>query len=367
MVERIALLGTGLIGGSLGLALRRSDASLSIFGHDRPDVLDTALQRGAITDRVADPVTAVEEAEVVVFATPLGTTLRLMEQVAPHLAPGVVVTDVASVKQPVLDQASDVLPDTVAFVGGHPMAGAEHSGIEHADPLLFENAVYALCLPEDVSPGALEDSLAPVVALVDAVGGRPLVLDAMQHDRVAALVSHLPQLLAVALVNTLSEAEDPETALDLAAGGFRDMTRIATSPFDMWRDVLVGNEGAIHDALSQFSRTLQRVRNRLLSDDFDALSSMFEAASDTRSRIPRGVKGFLQPLADVYVQAPDEPGILTHFTGVLADDGLNIKDLELQKFREGIGSTFRLGFENQADAERAASLLDDAGYEAQRP
>lgn len=367
MVDRVALLGTGLIGGSLGRALHEALPSLSIVGHDRPEVLEVAEARGAITHRAADPITAVAEADVVVLATPLAATLRLMEHVAPHLADGTLVTDVASVKQPVLDQARDVLPDTVAFLGGHPMAGAEHSGIEHADPLLFENAVYALCLPEGTPADALQDTLAPIVSLVEAVGGRPLVLDAHQHDRTAALVSHLPQLVAVALMNTLAEASDPETALDLAAGGFRDMTRIATSPFDMWRDVLVGNESAIHDALSHFTRTLQRIRNRLIADDLDDLSSLFDTAADTRSRIPRGVKGFLQPLADVYVQAPDKPGILTHLTGVLADDDLNIKDIELQKFREGTGSTFRLGFDTATDASQATSLLNDAGYDAQRP
>lgn len=367
MVERLTLIGTGLIGGSFGLALRNARPDLSIVGHDRPDVLDAARTREAITHRAADPVTAVEEADAVVFATPLATTLRLLETVAPHLAPGTLVTDVASVKQPVMDQAYDVLPDTVSFVGGHPMAGAEHSGIEHADPLLFENAVYALCLPEGITEEALGTDLAPIVDLVEAVGGRPMVLNAAQHDRIAARVSHLPQLVAVALVTTLAEADDPDAALDLAAGGFRDMTRIATSPFDMWRDVLVGNEGAIHDALSHFTRVLQRVRNRLLTDDLDALDDLFAAARDTRSRIPRGAKGFLHPLADVYVQAPDRPGVLQHMTGTLADDGINIKDIELQKFREGTGSTFRLGFDSDPDAERAATLLDNAGYDAQRP
>lgn len=367
MIERLALLGTGLIGGSLGLALRDAHPSLAIVGYDRPSVLDTAYERDAITARAADPRTAVADADVVLFATPLATTLRLMDETADHLSPGTLVTDVASVKQPVMKQASDVLPSTVSFIGGHPMAGSEHSGIEHADPLLFENAVYALCLPPDASPEALNDTFAPVVDLVESVGGRPLLLEAAQHDRTAAQVSHLPQLLAVALVNALAESDAPDTALDFAAGGFRDMTRIAASPFDMWRDILIGNESAIQDALSHFGRLLQRLRNRLLSNDLEALETLFDTARTTRARIPREAKGFLHPLANVYLQAPDRPGVLTDFTGVLADDGLNIKDLELQKFREGTGSTFRLGFETTSDAEHAAHLLQEAGYDAHRP
>lgn len=403
MNERIAILGTGLIGGSLGLAWKHRRPGVTIVGHDRPEVLERAEARGAIDAKAAAPVTAVEDADVVVLCTPLATTLRMLDAIADAVTPGTIVTDVASVKQPVLDQAHDVLPDGVAFVGGHPMAGAEQSGIDHADALLFENAAYVLCLPDGASTGDLDGPLAPVVDLVESVGARPLVLDAATHDRVAAVVSHLPQLLAVALVNTVAETDvsRPESAssdvdergdgragpppedatdadapdapnhtdnvaLDLAAGGFRDMTRIASSPFSMWRDVLVGNESAIHDALSHFTRVVQHLRNRLIADDLDALEDAFDSARDTRRRIPRTPKGFLQPLHDVLVRAPDEPGVLHAMTGALSDAGINIRDIELQKFREGTGGTFRLGFESDDDAARAVDVLDATQFDARR-
>jgi prephenate dehydrogenase len=368
MIERIAILGTGLIGGSLGLVWQEHRPDLTIVGHDRPEVLDTAEERGAIDAKAADPVTAVEEADLVVLATPVGTVLRLLDSISGALPDGAVVTDVASVKRPVLDQARDVLPDSVSFVGGHPMAGAESPGIAHADPLLFENAIYALSLPDGVDASALDDELAGVVDLVETTGARPLLLDAATHDRLAAVVSHLPQLLAVALVTTVAETDDPdEVALELAAGGFRDMTRIASSPFAVWRDILVGNEGPILDAVSHFTRSLQQLRNRLIAEDFDDLEAAFETARTTRSSIPRDQKGFLQPLADVYVRAEDEPGVLHDLTGHLTDAGLNIKDVELQSYREGTGGTFRFSFAEAADAERAVATLTDAGYEARRP
>jgi prephenate dehydrogenase len=366
-MERIALLGTGLIGGSLGLVWRDRRPDLSIIGYDQPDVLERAEDRGAITEKAAHPSAAVEGADLVVFATPVGASLQLMDTVADALAPGTLVTDVASVKQPILDQAADVLPDTVTFVGGHPMAGAEHSGIDHADRLLFENAAWVLCLPNGVPDAALEEDLAPVVDLIETAGGRPLVLDAATHDRIAGIVSHLPQLVAVALVNTAADTDDADTALELAAGGFRDMTRIAASPFSMWRDVLVGNESAIHDALSRFTRHLQHLRNRLIGDELDALDDAFTSAKDARESIPREAKGFLHPLADVYVQVPDEPGMLHDLTGCLADADLNIKDIELQKFRGGAGGTFRVAFDTSADAEAAVAVLHDHDYEARRP
>ena len=370
MIDRIAILGTGLIGGSLGLAWAQRRPDTTIVGHDRPEVLEEAEARGVIDAKAAAPITAVHDADLVVLATPVATTLRLLDTIAEDLPDGCIVTDVASVKQPVLEQAEDVLPDSVQFLGGHPMAGAEHSGIEHADPLLFENAVYSLCLPAGTDEAALDASLAPLVDLVEDTGGRPLVLDADRHDRLVAAVSHVPQLLSVALVNLVATTEDEdedELALQLAGGGFRDMTRIATSPFKMWRDVLVGNEGAIHDALSRLRRLLREMRNRLIEGDLEALGDLFEDACSARDAIPQDSKGFLHPLFDIYVRAPDEPGVIHDLTEHLLEADINIKDIELQTIREGTGGTFRLAFEEASDAEAAASVLSEAGYEARRP
>jgi prephenate dehydrogenase len=303
----------------------------------------------------------------VVLATPVATTLRLLDTIAEDVPDGCIVTDVASVKQPVLEQAEDVLPDPVQFLGGHPMAGAEHSGIEHADSLLFENAVYGLCPPLGTDETLLEESFAPLVDLVEDTGGRPLVVDANRHDRLVAAVSHVPQLLSVALVNLVAATEDEdELALQLAGGGFRDMTRIATSPFEMWRDVLVGNEGAIHDALSRLRRLLREMRNRLIEEDLGALEDLFEEARSARDAIPQDSKGFLHPLSDLYVRAPDEPGVIHDLTGHLLEADINVKDIELQTIREGTGGTFRLAFEDASDADAAASVLSDAGYQARR-
>ncbi|MFB6248092.1 MAG: prephenate dehydrogenase/arogenate dehydrogenase family protein [Salinibacter sp.] len=371
MIDRISILGTGLIGGSLGLAWTERRPDCTVVGHDQPEVLETAAARGAIDEKAADPVTAVEGADLVVLATPLATILRLLEAIGDHVADDTIIMDVGSVKQPVLDQAADVLPPGVPFLGGHPMAGAEQTGIEYADALLFENAVYVLCLPEGRDEAAVDGPLAPAVDLIEATGARPLVLSPERHDRLVAAVSHLPQLLAVSLVNTVADADDRDEArslaLELAGGGFRDMTRIADSPFDMWRDILVGNEGAVHDALSNFRRTLRSLRNRLLEGDLEGLEDAFTDAQTARDAVPGDAKGFLHPLADVYVRAPDAPGVIHELTGLLVDADLNIKDIELQKIREGTGGTFRLAFTDAADADAAVAALQAADYEAWRP
>lgn len=368
MSLRIAILGTGLIGGSLGLVWRQRRPDCVVVGHDRPDVLDEAKARGAIDAKAADPVTAVDDADVVVLATPPATALRLLEHIAPHLARGTRVTDVASVKTPILEQAREVLRPDTPFIGGHPMAGSEEQGIAHATPILFENAAYVLCPAQSTGETDLATRYPDVVDLVTATGARPLLLDAHTHDRIAAAVSHLPQLLAVTLVNTVADVDaNDEQTLRLAAGGFRDMTRIAASPFGMWRDILIGNQRPILDILSHFARRLQSVRNRLIEEDLDALDSAFQSARDTRRTIPTDSKGFLQPLADVYVEASDRPGVLAEMTATLFEAGLNIKDIELLKFREGTGGTFRLGFASEADAAAAVDVLNDTDFRAHRP
>lgn len=357
----VAILGTGLIGASLGLGLRRHAPSLSVVGYDASAAhAETARQRGALTQTAPTVADAVRTADLVVLATPLDTIPALLDAVAAHLRPGALVTDAGSVKAPVMDAAAELLPHA-RFVGGHPMAGAAVGGPENADPLLFENAVYVLTPPTGVS--SLKDAAPDALWLVEAVGARAVVMDAHRHDDVAAAISHLPQLLAVALVEAAADTGDD--ALGLAAGGFRDMTRIAGSPFSMWGPILTGNQTVVATALQAFEQRLARVRQSVERDPA-ALAGAFERAGQVRAALPSSSKGFLAPLADVVVWADDRPGFLHALTGVLADAGLNVKDVELLRVRVGEIGTFRFGFETAADAERAVAALAEAGYRAER-
>lgn len=367
MIERIALFGVGLIGGSLGLAWKKNRPGVSIVGYDHPDVLDRAHERGAVDDRAASVEAALDGADLVVLAVPIGPMLGLLDDIAPHLAPGTRVTDVGSVKQPVAAHARAVLPDPAAYVGGHPMAGSERGGIDHADAFLFENATYVLCPPPGLPAARFDEAHGDLVDLVRATGARVLVLEAERHDRIAAVVSHLPQLLAVALMNYAAGLNERDDAfLRLAAGGFRDMTRIASSPYDMWNDILVANHGPILDALAGFAATLQKTRNRVVEEDFDALRDAFVAARQARESIPKNTKGFLQPLADLYVYAEDRPGVLLDITRTVYEAGANIKDIELLKVREGTGGAFRIGFADDPTADTAGDALRRAGFTAYR-
>ena len=365
-LQRIAILGVGLIGGSLGLSWQELP-DLHIIGYDQADVGRKALDRGAVDEVTGSLKEAVSQANLVVLATPLAPMLRLMEEMAPHVQPGTLVTDVGSVKKAVADQASEVLPDTVSYVGGHPMAGSEKNGVAHADPYLFQNATYVVSPPEDTPRDAFVEDQKPLLDLIRATGAHILLMDAARHDHIAAAVSHLPQLLAVTLADMAGDMNDEDGAvLQLAAGGFRDMTRIASSPFDLWHEILIANHGAVLDVAGRFAGAWQRLRGRLLEEDFDAVRSTFDHARQTRDHIPRNSKGFLHPLADLYVYASDQPGELADITGALSEAHLNIKDIELLNVREDTGGVFRLGFAGDEEAERALDVLEEADFSAHR-
>jgi prephenate dehydrogenase len=362
----IAILGTGLIGGSIGLALRSRWPDAEVVAFDVTPAARRAVAVGAAS-RAADSVEgAVRDAEVVVLGAPLAASLTLLDEAALHVKRDAFVTDVGSVKAPIVARASRVLPRHATFVGGHPMAGAEHGGIEHADALLFENATWVLCPAGagSLSADAARAHFGPVVDLVEAVGGRPLIMDASRHDRIAAAVSHLPQLLSVALVNE-ALGGDPG-AQTLAAGGFRDMTRIASSPFAMWREILDANHDAVDAVLDRLGRRLDQMRRAVSSGDWDYLADAFVASSDLRALVPAGRKGFLAPLADVIAPAADRPGTLLAMVRALSEAKLNVSDVELLKVREGEHGVFRFGFASEADAEAAVRALHAARFEARR-
>jgi prephenate dehydrogenase len=386
--EHVAVVGVGLMGGSLGLALRHAWPELPITGFDQPSVLDVALERGAITAASDTLEACIGAADLVVFATPVAATLRLLEEAAPYVRDDAVVTDLCSVKAPVVARGREVFGSGVLFVGGHPMTGSERTGIRNAGELLYENASYVLCPPHPAesdgartppapdsdaagSPEATyessDDRYTALRSLLTGIGARIIEMDAARHDAAVARVSHLPQLLAVLLVDQAGdESRNIDGLLDLAAGGFRDMTRIAGSPFSVWRDILAGNSGEILDATAAFTRRLQTVRNRLAEDDWDAIGGLFARAERTRQDIPSALTGAIRSIVDVFVFIPDEPGALHRIIANVADAGLDIRDVELLKLREGTGGTFRIGFDSIQSADEAVDVLHAEGIQAYR-
>jgi len=361
MIRRVAIVGVGLIGGSLGLAWKERRRDLRILGWDFPPVLEEALLRGAIDEAAPSLEVAAHRADAIVLSVPISAMDSVLGALAPHVKPGTLITDVGSVKQPIVTAAHQRLPDTVSFVGGHPMAGAEHGGLQHADAFLFENATYVLCGdPQELAYQA-------VATLVESTGARIVCLAPDEHDLIAARVSHLPQLLATLLMSLVAMySREGNSTLRLAAGGFRDMTRIASSSFDTWQPILESNRNVLLSVLDDFMATLQEAHTKIVENDIGALRAAFENARKARSKIPKHFKGFLEPLCDIFVYAQDRPGTLTHITSTLFSHGINIKDIELLKIREGTGGAFRISLVDEPAADAAIDALNAVGCRAHR-
>ena len=364
MPLKVVIIGVGLMGGSMGLAIRTADPSIEVIGVDSDQTLALALARGAISSGCSNATEIVGSADVILIATPPSIALAVLEEIAPLIPPGTVVSDMSSVKRPISAVAKQSLKKGVLFVGGHPMTGSEKTGIQHANTLLFENATYVLC-PIDQTYIEFSSQYKRLTSILGLTGARLIVMSAEKHDRIAACVSHIPQLMSVLLVNLAGKAriDDPEVLL-LAAGGFRDMTRIASSPFQMWRDILESNEDEIITALGLLQDQIDVIKNNLISGDLAMVHRQFQDAEQTRDFIPTDRKGFLKPLADVFVFASDRPGALVEITTSLFTAELNIKDIELLRIREGTGGTFRLGFDTLLDASQAVQVLGTAGFSA---
>ena len=277
-MEKIAVLGLGLIGGSLGLALHQASVTKHISGYDsNPDATYQAWELGAITEICNTAEKAVQQADMVILATPILAMPELLEHIAPELKRGVLVTDTASTKVQILNWAKTLLPANVMFVGGHPMAGRELSGIKAAEVGMFEGCAYCLIPTAQAS----SEGVAQLSEVVLRLGAHPLVLDADRHDRLVAGISHLPFVLSSALVQCLSKEEDWKELTTLAAGGFRDMSRLAAGNPIMYRDICITNKEEILNWLDALALELNNIRSLIARDD-ENLEPYFAQAKQLR-------------------------------------------------------------------------------------
>lgn len=284
LFQRAAIIGVGLIGGSLGWALRHHGVAAEVVGVEPdPATLERARQRGLIDRGETDPATAAAGADLVVLAVPVGSFGRVLETVRPALAPQALVTDVGSVKGTVQAEAERLLGPDAAFVGGHPIAGTADSGVEAALGDLFRGALCVLT-PAQTTPA---EAVARLTRVWEAVGSEVVTMEPAQHDRVLAATSHLPHMLAYALIQTFGALPERELLERFAAGGFRDLTRIAGSDALMWRDIALANREALLAMIDAFEQRLGSLRAAIEAGDDEALEAFFREARAIR----RGLSG----------------------------------------------------------------------------
>ncbi|HEX4642745.1 MAG TPA: prephenate dehydrogenase/arogenate dehydrogenase family protein [Candidatus Acidoferrales bacterium] len=286
--RRVAILGTGLIGGSFALALRKHSPDSVVVGWDKPQVLRQALERGAIHEAIPDLSLAIAGSDLIYVALPVGHTIEMLPEIARLALPSALVTDACSTKRSVCAGAAESFREGSAhFLGGHPMAGKEISGIAAADANLFRGSKYAFIRKAAKEAGFQhrDPSVQEFVALVGKLGAEPIWLEAEAHDRAAAVVSHLPQLLSVALAGVVrSQTDDTGLPVTLAGRGLRDALRLAGSPYSVWRDIILTNSDNLEGVLDQMIQALEQVRSdlrtRALEEEFSAAGELYKILRD---------------------------------------------------------------------------------------
>ena len=349
---RIAVLGVGLIGGSIGLAARRDGAHVTGFDTN-PAVLEAARTRQAI-DETADSIPgAVATADAVFACAPVGALPQLVDEALEHAAPTCVVTDVGSTKRLIASHVKDE-----RFTGGHPIAGSESAGVQHAREDLFQGAPWYLT-PGERSSGVLYERLH---GLLVSFGARPVALDADSHDRLLATVSHLPHVLANVLVSQAARTSDREDEpLPRVGPSFRDSTRVAGANSAIWTDIYMHNAAAIADEIDATVQRLQHVADQLRAADAQAIAAWNDRARDDRRRLLEAdIAG--GPVHELRVTVENRPGVVAELAVALGRGGVNIVDMRLAPAPDNLTGAITFWVAGDDSAKRAAQLMEGLGF-----
>ena len=353
-VERLAVVGTGLIGASVALAARRAGVSTVVGWDPDPAALEVAAARGAV-EPSTDLTTAVADADLAVAAVPVGDLPSTVRALLDGAGEACTITDVGSTKRPVSAAAGG----DRRFVGGHPICGAETRGPERATADLFDGATWFLTPTAATEP----DRLRLVHGFVSALGARPVAIGPDAHDRLVAVTSHLPHVLANVLLNQAGSARvDGHDPLQAAGGSLRDMTRIGGANPRIWVDIFLDNREALRAALVEQRRQLEQVEEALAAGDAGFLARWIGEASGHRRRML--ATAFVDPgtLHRVRTHIPDRPGVLAGIFQALGAERINVEDFELDHVSTERGGTLTMLVSGESEAGRAAALLEAQGY-----
>ena len=358
-LERVAIIGLGLIGGSLARALRAKTAvgEITAVDSDR-SALGLALEQGIIDKGLTAPDSSVCSSDIVFICTPVKQALVYIDMLASEAGDRTIITDVCSTKSEIMEYV-EKMQKTPCFIGGHPMAGTERSGFANSFAHLFENAYYVLTPASNAS----REAVTALSSVVESIGAIPLIMTAEEHDKAAGSISHLPHVLAAALVNLVRHADKGSGRMQaLAAGGFRDITRIASSNPGLWENIVLSNKEQLLLLLRQLDKLLDEFAGYLENDCSAEIYDFFSQAGRFRDSISDHGRGLLPAVHKLIVDVQDRPGIIGEIATILGSNNINIKNINVANSREFEQGCLIITLSDSESANIAFDLLIQTGY-----
>ena len=356
----LGFIGFGLIGGSIAKALKKRGADIRVLVYSRrqnPD-LEAGVNEGIIDEIVYEIDDSFSSCDFIFLCAPVQRIIDLLPQVKAVASPDAIITDVGSVKGKICDAAVEAGLGK-SFIGGHPMAGSEKTGYASSTDILLENAFYLLTPSSENNPGDVNR----LRDLVSQTGATCVVLDPDEHDRITALISHIPHLVAVSLVNLARVNDDGEQTLKtFAAGGFRDITRIASSSPQMWEEICMLNADTIDKYLVEFEQMIRECREAIRSGDGGKIFDDFETAGEYRDSLPTKSSSLLGKTHELFVNIDDRAGAIATIATILSEGGLSIRNIGIIHNREFADGVLRIELTTANDAEQARELLAQNRY-----
>lgn len=355
----IGFIGLGLIGGSIARGLKRADERTRIMAYMRTRKNLEEAKADGVIDIILDGVDeTLSQCDMIFLCTPVEYNASYLEKLRPYLKPGAILTDVGSTKTDIHETVKKMGMENV-FVGGHPMAGSEKTGYGNSTDHLLENAYYVITPTEK----STREQIARMTQVASAIGAIPLVLDYRQHDYSVAAISHLPHLIASSLVNLVRDSDSPDgTMRRIAAGGFKDITRIASSSPVMWEQICMTNTENIKILLRRYISSLEEVYASLENHDGQAIHNLFEESGNYRNSISDYSRGPVVPDYSFTVDIVDEPGSISTLSVILASKGINIKNIGINHSREYGEGALRITFYDEDSQNAARALLSKYNY-----
>lgn len=354
-----SFIGLGLIGGSIAKALRQTFPEMKLIGYDLDEAsLSMALEEGVLSGYVTKLSAPLFDCDYLFLCAPVSRNDAMLTALKSRLKKGTIITDVGSVKQTTYQAITKAGLSSV-FIGGHPMAGSEKTGYGNANPLLLENAYYILT----PTPEVPSDKVSELKRMVSGMGALPLIIDCEKHDYITAAVSHVPHVIAAALVNLVKESDDEKGLMKtIAAGGFKDITRISSSSPVMWQSVCLTNTDNILKLLSDYIQGLLEIKESLTKKSERKIYDFFDEAKEYRDSFVNGSHGPIKKVHAIFVDIPDVPGSLAKTATILANHNLSIKNIGIMHSREFQEGALRIEFYDEATVTDATAVLRDNGY-----